>query len=245
MGTQPIIGTQINLKAFSIIGKVTIYAQTEEGYKNLIKLSSQSYLKSNETEEPACELQELLDNNKDLILLTGNHRDYFGKLFQLNKSKNFSEVINLLKKNFENRIYFEIQRHNENNEKNFEKYILNISKSLGIPLIATQEVFYIEEEMYEAHDALRCIGEKTFVDDKNRFKFSNQHFFKKTEDIAKLYCDIPEALKNNYNFHLRFNYKPKKSKPILPSIVNDNKNSPEVELINQAEVGLKKKKTLF
>ena len=66
--------------------------------------------------------------------------------------------------------------------------------------------------MYEAHDALRCIGEKNFVDDKNRFKLSKHHFLKKDEEIKKLYSDIPEALENNYNFHLRFNFKPKKIK---------------------------------
>ena len=93
--------------------------------------------------------------------------------------KNFEEIIGLLKKHFANRLYFEIQRHNEIDEKNFEKYILNCSKSFGVPLIATQEVFYLDKEMYEAHDTLRCIGEKTFVDDKNRFKLSNQHYFKK------------------------------------------------------------------
>ena len=53
-----------------------------------------------------------------------------------------------------------------------------------------------------------------------------------------LYSDIPEALENNFNFHLRFNFKLKKSKPILPSIANTNKNSPEKELINQAYEGL-------
>ena len=72
--------------------------------------------------------------------------------------------------------------------------------------------------MYEAHDALKCIGEKTFVDDKNRFKFSNEHFLKKHSDLEELYSDIPEALENNYNFHLRFSFKPKKSKPILPTL---------------------------
>ena len=99
----------------------------------------------------------------------------------------------------------------------------NVSKSLKLPLIATQEIFYINEDMYEAHDALICIGEKSFVDDKNRFKYSNQHFFKPQEELKKLYSDIPEALENNYNFHLRFNFKPKKSKPILPSIISQER----------------------
>ena len=79
--------------------------------------------------------------------------------------------------------------------------MLNISKSLQIPLIASQEIFYLNEDMHEAHDALTCIGNKQFIDDKARFKYSNQHFLKKDDDLIKLYSDIPEALENNYNFH--------------------------------------------
>ena len=177
-GTQPIIGTQINLKANDIIGKITLYAQSEIGYKNLTKLSSLSYLSSKEIDEPACEIEDLITNNKDLILLTGNHRDYFGKLYQANKIKDFDKTINILKKNFTNRIYFEVQRHNEVDEKNFENYILNFSKLSNVPLIATQEVYYLNQEMFEAHDALICIGEKSFIDDKNRLKYSNQQFLR-------------------------------------------------------------------
>ncbi len=238
VGTQPIIGTQINLREQNITGKITLYAKNENGYKNLTKLSSLSYLKSKENEEPSCEIQDLIANHNDLILLTGNYRDFFGKLFLANKIKNFNEIINLLKKYFTDSIYFEIQRHNENEEKNFENFILNQSKSLNIPLIASQEVFYLNEDMYEAHDVLRCIGEKNFVDDKNRFKLSNQHYFKKNDDLLKLYSDIPEALINNFNFNLRFNFKPKKSKPILPSVAGAQSNTPEEELSNQAKVGL-------
>ena len=238
IGTQPIIGTQINLKAHNIIGKITLYAKSEEGFKNLTKLSSLSYLNNNEMEEPFCELNDLISNNKDLILLTGNYHNFFGKLFYANKIKNFEETIALLKSHFKDRIYFEIQRHNENEEQNFENHLLNYSKSLNIPLIASQEVYYLKNDMSEAHDALICIGEKNFIDDKNRFRYSDQHYFKKSDELLKLYSDIPEALNNNYNFHLRFNFKPKKSKPILPSIANDKSNSPEEELLKQANEGL-------
>ena len=238
IGTQPIIGTQINIKVKNDCGKVTLYAKTENGYKNLTKLSSLSYINSNATDEPICKIEDLIENNKDLILLTGNYRDFFGKLFKSNKLKDLESAINLLQKNFKDRIYFEVQRHNENEEKNFENYILNLSNSLKVPLIATQEVFYLNEDMYEAHDALRCIGEKNFIDDKNRVKLSKHHYLKKSEELSKIYSDIPEALENNYNFHLRFNFKPKKSKPILPSIANLQSNSPEDELLNQAKEGL-------
>ena len=238
VGTQPIIGTQINLKVNNIVGKITLYAKSEDGYKNLTKLSSSSYLKSKENDDPSCTIEDIAKNNTDLILLTGNYRDLFGKLFYANKLRDFQESINTLKENFKDRIYFEIQRHNEEEETIFENYILNASKSLKVPLIATQQVFYINKEMYEAHDALRCIGEKNFIDDKNRFKLSNQHFFRHTNELAKLYSDVPEALENNYNFHLRFNFKPKKSKPILPSVSNTYNRSPEEELFSQAESGL-------
>ncbi len=239
VGTHPIIGTQINLKAFNIIGKVTLYAKSENGFKNLTKLSSLSYLKNNGMEEPICLIDDLIDNNSDLILLTGNYRDFFGKLFQANKKKDLIQSIELLKNHFSNRIYFEIQRHEENDEKNFENFILNYSKKLDIPLIASQEVFYLNKDMSEAHDALKCIGEKTFIDDNNRVKLSDQHFLKSHGDLKKLYSDIPEALENNYNFHLRFNFKPKKSKPILPSIASDYNNTPENELSRLAQEGLK------
>jgi DNA polymerase III subunit alpha len=241
VGTQPIIGTQVNLKVQNIIGKVTLYATTEEGFKNLTKLSSSSYLKNNETTDPSCDLNDLLLNNKDLILLTGNYYNFFGKLLHANKIKDFEKIIKNLKNHYKNRIYFEIQRHDESEEKTFENHLLNFSKTLEIPLIATQEVFYLNQDMHEAHDALTCIGKKQFIDDKNRFKYSNQHFIKKNEDLIKLYSDIPEALENNYNFHLRFNYKPKKSKPILPSIASAQSNSPEEELIKQAKDGLAKR----
>ena len=59
-----------------------------------------------------------------------------------------------------------------------------------------------------------------------------------TDELEKLYSDIPEALENNYNFHLRFNFKPKNSKPILPSIISKESGSPEEELTKLAKLGL-------
>ena len=238
-GTHPIIGTQINLKLLNLIGKVTLYATSEIGFKNLTKLSSLSYLKNNAMTDPSCSLNDLIENNEGLILLTGNYTNFFGQLFYKNKLKDFEQILNSLKINFKDRIYVEIQRHNELQEKNFENYLLNISKSLQLPLIATQEIFYLNQDMYEAHDALICIGEKNFIDDKNRFKYNNQHYFKSQDELEKLYSDIPEALENNYNFHLRFNFKPKKSKPILPSIAGNESSSPEEELSRLANEGLK------
>ena len=237
-GTQPIIGTQINIFSNNQIGKITLYATSETGYKNLTKLSSISYLKNKESDDPYCEIKDLIENHDDLIILTGNYNDFFGKLFYANKLKFFEKIITELKKRFENRLYIEIQRHSETQETAYENYLLQTSFSLDLPLIAGQEVFYLEPNMAEAHDALICIKEKEFLDDKNRFRYSNQHYLKDTQELEKIYKDIPEALENNYNFPRRFNFKPNKSKPILPSISNDKETSAEKELLRQAEIGL-------
>ena len=238
-GTQPLIGTQINFSLENSIGKLPLFARTSLGYKNLIKLSSQSYLDSSGEAEAHCKISELENTNEDLILLSGNHHDFFGKLFKQNKLKQIEEATKELKNIFKDRFYLEIQRHNEVGEENYENFIIKISEINEIPLIATQEVFYLKKDMYEAHDALICIGQKNFVDDPNRMKFSDQHFIKKNEDITSLFKDIPEALENNYNFPYRFDFKPKKSAPVLPTIKTKKNITVEGELLVQAKDGLK------
>ena len=238
-GTQPIIGTQINFSLENSLGKLPLFASSADGYKNLIKLSSKSYLDSNEQMDPYCKISEFKNINEGLILLSGNHHGLFGKLFKLNKLKQIEEAIKELKNIFKDRFYLEIQRHNENGEENYENFIIKLSELNQIPLIATQEVFYIKKEMHEAHDALVCIGQKNFVDDPNRLKFSDQHFIKKNEDMLSLFKDIPEAIENNYNFPYRFNFKPKKSIPVLPTIKTEKNITVEDELLMQAKIGLK------
>ncbi len=237
-GTHPIIGTQINFSLENSIGKLPLFASSATGYKNLIKLSSKSYLESDEKTDAHCKTNIFNDTNDGLILLSGNHHGFFGKLFKLNKLKQIEETIIDLKNIFKNRFYLEIQRHNEVDENNYENFIIKLSKVNQIPLIATQEVFYLKKEMYEAHDALVCIGKKNFVADPNRLKYSDQHFFKKNDDMIDLFKDIPEALENNFNFHYRFNFKPKKSPPVLPTIKTEENITVEDELLKQAKKGL-------
>ena len=238
-GTHPIIGTQINFSLVDSIGKLPLFAKSSDGYKNLIKLSSKSYLESDEKTEAHCNISELKNINKDLILLSGNHHGFFGKLFKLNKLKQIEEEIKKLKNIFKDKFYIEIQRHNEAGEENYENFITKLSATHQIPLIATQEIFYLKQDMHEAHDALVCIGQKNFVDDPNRSKFSDQHYIKKNEDITILFKDVPEALENNYNFPYRFNFKPKKSAPVLPTIKTKENTTVEDELLLQAKSGLK------
>ena len=245
VGTQPIIGTQINFKYSDTIGKIPIFAKTELGYSNLVKLSSKSFLESQESEVPHCSIEDLIKNNKDIIVLSGGIDSLFSNLAVKNKIKDIEILSTKLNKIFSDSFYLEIQRHNDENEKRFENILLEISNKTEIPLIASQEVYYINKDMYEAHDALLCIGEKNYVSEKNRKNFTNQHYLKTSDELSKIFKDIPEALENNYNFPYRFNYKLKKSKPLLPSLKISKDRNEQEELLYQSNLGLKNRLEKF
>ena len=79
--TQPIIGTQINIKFKSQIGKIPLFAKNLEGYKNLIKLSSKSFLDIKDDEAPHCKFDDLINHSSGIILLSGSLDGLVGKLF--------------------------------------------------------------------------------------------------------------------------------------------------------------------
>ena len=95
--------------------------------------------------------------------------------------------------------------------------------------------------MHEAHDALTCIGSKTYVNEKNRIKYSNQHYFKSNEEMSKLFSDLPEALENNFNLPFKCNFRPQFSKPVLPNISSEKGGSADEILKKDSLDGLKEK----
>ena len=152
-----------------------------------------------------------------------------------------SKLYQVISKKFYDRFYLEIQRHGDQNEIAFEKFNLQQSSKLNIPIIATNEVYYLTNDMHEAHDALTCIGSKTYVNEKNRVKYSNQHYFKSDEEMSSLFSDLPEALKNNFNLPFRCNFRPQFSKPILPNISSKKGGNADLILKKDSLDGLKEK----
>ncbi len=228
VGTQPIIGTQILFKYKEFEGLIPLIAKNKDGYKNIIKLSSKSYLENSETTTPHCKLDDLFNNSEGIIILTGSIKCFFGSLFNKGLTNEIEEILVMLKEKFQDNIYIEIQRHNDLNEKDFENYNLKISAKLELPVIASHEVYYLDKDMFEAHDALMCIGEKTYVNDSNRIKLTNQHYFKSSNEMIEVFKDLPEALENNFNLPLRCSFKPNFSKPILPRISSSEKDPNEI-----------------
>ena len=237
-GTQPIIGTQINFKYNDVIGLLPLIALNEEGYKKIVELSSKSYLYNNSLLEPHCDITELYNKNTGVLILSGTINGLFGKLFNKAKVSEINEIYSKIFSYNKDRFYIEIQRHGDLNEKNFEKFNLQKSHELKIPIIATNEVFYLNKDMYEAHDALICIGSKTYINEKNRIKYTNQHYFKTDNEMSELFFDLPEALENNYNLPFRCNFRPVSSKPVLPNISSDKGGSADNILIKDSEEGL-------
>mgnify|MGYP001184495719 CR=1 FL=1 len=220
-GTQPVIGTQINFRYGDTIGLLPLFALNKKGYKRIIELSSLSYLKNDEISEPQLDFEELLDNNEGVALFSGTVYGLFGELFNKGKFIEIEELFLKLKNKYNDRFYIEIQRHGDLNEVAYEKFNLVKSLELEIPIIATNEVFYIKKDMHEAHDALICIKNKTYINEKNRVKFTNQHYLKNNDEMSELFSDLPEALENNYNFIYRCSFRPLSSKPILPNISSE------------------------
>ena len=210
VGTQPILGTQINFKYKNEYGLLPLIAKTKKGYSSMVNLSSKSFLDNDDLEVPHCEIKDLVDNFEDIIVLSGSISGLIGNLFNKSKFDDIIELYSVLKNKFKNNFYIEIQRHNDTNE-NFELFNLNKSKNLEIPIIATNEIYYIDKDMHEAYDVLICIGNKTYLNDENRKKFSDQHYLKSDEQMEELFYDLPEALENNYNLVFKINFKPNSS----------------------------------
>ena len=240
-GTQPIIGTQINFKIGETTGLLPLFALNEAGYKNIIELSSLSYLKNDELSDPHVDFELLLNNSEGVAVFSGTVFGLFGKLFDKGKFTEIDDLYSKIKKTFGDRFYIEIQRHNDQNEIGFEKFNLKKSLDLEIPIIATNEVFYLDKEMHEAHDALICIGNKTYVNEKNRLRLTDQHYLKTNSEMSELFADLPEALENNYNFPLRCSYRPLFSNPILPNISSDKDGNADEILKKDSIEGLKVK----
>jgi len=241
VGTQPIIGTQINFRFEDTTGLLPLIALNEKGYKRIIELSSKSYLENDALSDPHLDIKELLTNTDGVVLLSGTIQGLFGRLFVKGRLEEITKLYKNLSSKFTDRFYLEIQRHGDQNEIIFEKNNLNQSLKLKIPIIATNEVYYLTQDMHEAHDALICIGTKTYINEKNRIKYSNQHYFKSDNEMSTLFSDLPEALENNFNLPFRCNFRPQFSKPVLPNISSEKGGSADEIIKKDSLDGLKDK----
>ena len=117
VGTQPIIGTQINFFFKENLGFLPLIANNIEGYKKIVNLSSKSYLENNSMSDPHCKIDDLFDNRGGFTLLTGTINGLFGKLLAKGFETEIHELFIKFRDHFKDNFYIEIQRHNDENEK--------------------------------------------------------------------------------------------------------------------------------
>ena len=123
-------------------------------------------------------------------------------------------------------------------ERTSEPVFIDFAYDLGLPIVATNNVFFKNSEMYEAHDALLCIAEGAYVDQQEpRRRLTPQHYFKSASEMITLFADLPEAIENTVEIAQRCAFKAPLRDPILPKFAEDEVD----ELRRQAREGLHKR----
>lgn len=244
---QPIVGCQIHVAREGETlrtGKrpdpdqLVLLVQSAEGYRNLCHLTSKAFLDTASGEIPHVGYDDLARASEGLIALTGGPRGAVGRLL-LEGQKPAAETLFLrLKAMFPGRLYVELMRHGTDDEARIEPGLLDLAYRHDVPLVATNDVYFSDASMYEAHDALICIAESVTVADPNRRRFTPEHRFKSAEEMKLLFADLPEAVDNTMVIARRCAFAVPKRKPILPRIRIAGERSAEDELKLQAEEGL-------
>ena len=247
-GLQPIIGCQIDFRFTDMVSErrarttapIVLIAQDELGYKNLMKLSSEMYVQ-NDDEKVEISIEKLERHADGLICLTGGSRGPLGELILAAQDKAARDLLLKFQNIFSDRLYLELQRHPQGaglpkEENDTEPVFIEMAYDLSIPLIATNDVYFDNIEMYEAHDALLCIADGAYVDQQEpRRTVTNQHYFKTQEEMAALFADLPEALESTVEVAQRCAFMATCRDPILPLFASDE----ITELNRQAKDGLK------
>lgn len=242
-GIQPLIGCQVNLyvEALSDYAPLVLLVQTEQGYKNLLKMVSQSYLNSAPgIDKPIITLTNLQDQSSGLILLTGGHKGPLGRLLSQNLNA-VTDFLTFLKSVFHGRLYIELMRHGLAEQQRLEPKFLDLALEHNLPLVATNDVFFDDPTMYQAHDALLCIAEGRYISENDRNRVTAEHYFKSTAAMQTLFKDLPEALENTVLIAQRCHFMPTGHPPILPPFLTKTGRSEQEELRDQAQQGLEKR----
>ncbi len=197
--------------------KIVLLVMNAEGYGNIMKLMKRFYLDNTEKGwSPQLTLENLKDFNGGLIALTGGVEGTIGRLLLENRKAEAEDFTLKLKEIFQDRLYMEISRIGTENEQRTEEAFIDFAYKHNIPLVATNEVFFLDEEMFEAHDALVCISAGEYVANENRRKFSINNRLRTEEEMVELFSDLPEAVNNTVRIAKLCNYLSKKVDPLLP-----------------------------
>lgn len=257
-GIQPIMGCQVDLsfsgepadgprdrrRAGPEMAPVVLIAANEEGYANLVRLVSHAYLDTPSGEPVHVTSDMLAQYCEGVICLTGGPRGPIGGALKADRHELAESRLLFLKDMFGDRLYVELERVS-GYDRGVEQRTIELAYRHELPLVATNEAFFLEREDYEAHDALIAIAEGSVIAVDDRRRLSPDNYLKSQAEMAKLFADLPEALDNTVEIAMRCSYYPKNRKPILPRFAGADVEDPEAaekaeseELKRQAREGL-------
>jgi DNA polymerase-3 subunit alpha len=186
-------------------------------------------------------VDELAQYGADIICLTGGSTGPVGQLLQAGQKPAAQALMDRLAGIFGDRLYVELQRHPVDGglpeaERLTERPFVEMAYAMGLPLVATNDVYFPASKMYEAHDALICIADGAYVDQQEgRRRLTPQHYFKSQAEMVTLFADLPEAVENTVEIAKRCAFQTYRRDPILPKFADDE----IAELRRQAEEGLR------
>jgi DNA polymerase III subunit alpha len=201
-GVKPVLGCEVYVsddrralqKGYA---HLTLLAETNEGYANLIKLASAGYLEGYYY-KPRVDWELLQSHSTGLIALSGCLSGRVCKALEEGRSADAEREVAQLRDIFgPTSTYLEIQDAGLDIQKRINAELATLSHATGLPLVATGDVHYLRHEDARAHEALLCIQSGDTLANPNHWRFdTDQFYFKTPAEIAQDFVDYPEALRS-------------------------------------------------
>ncbi len=248
-GVQPLIGLTLALGQAStggtttndIRGTIALLASSEEGYRNLMALSSMAFLEVEPTDLPHVMWEDVQGKSAGVIALTGGFDGIANQLLHNGQQAKAEEYLDTLQATFGDNLFIEIQRHDRPEEAMSEPFLMDWADRHGIAMVATNEPYFAERSMHAAHDALLCISQSTYLSVPDRRRLTAEHYFKSGAEMAELFKDLPELISNTALVAMRCHFRPHTHAPILPNFTSGQGVDEAEELAHQAREGLRQR----
>ena len=221
-GVKPIIGAKV-VVAFSL-GQydVILLCQNNEGYLNLSELISKAYLNEHGIEGVSVTEEQLIEHQGGLIMVATSVSSDIAQLLLVKESKMAEEKVLSWKSIFSDRYYMSVQRTDRTSDEQLLHLTIELGLRLNIPIVATNDVQFLNKDEYEAHEARICIAQGGLLDDARRLKnFSESQYLKTADEMSELFGDFPQLLNNTVEIskrcNLHFELFKKNYLPIFPT----------------------------
>jgi len=222
--------------------QVTFLCMNETGYLNAKILISKAYQENQKRGIPIVDKRWLRQYNQGIIVLSGGRNGDVGKALVNGNHEQAAEFLGFWQHYFPNRYYMELQRTGRVGEGDYIRSVAAFASAAGTPVVATNEVCFVDETDFDAHEIRVCINQGRVLDDPRRSKnYSSQQYLKTAQEMQSLFSDIPEALENTVEIAKRCNLTLNLGKYFLPNYPVPDGLSIEEYFCRLSEQGLEKR----